>query len=1148
MADRDTLAILAGELAFAFQPLAAALRSQAAYRDLLEDLGWNFETVPAELDALRQPVTDVMNLIANGTVGAGDIPLLLGAVKTAFVAISDLGGPSPLAQEFRDQFPRQLVDYLVVEYLLNRQPRWGFLFMALGILSVEGVSAQPGRSPYIKRSFAFEDLDDLVTDPLGYLKTSYQWNTSNFDGDRLAVSLVGLLQAWSLPIKEQRVDEQTRGSLQAGALSPDDAPDISPQLVLFEDSTDPDLFNTGVGLYLLPETAADRPGFAILPFASSEVGTDIAITPNITLSFETAVDLTSAIGFFIRPNRDVQFLGGLDSGAPSPLAGELKAVMTLGTPNEPILIFGSPDASRFEFGGISTTAGLRLRGVLEVFAELALQAGKIVIKPASGEGDSFLSKVLPSNLEIDFGLMVGFSTTKGIYFGSSAKLEVVLPVNLELGPVEIASASAAIGPKDGAIAVDVAATASVDFFSVVTATVQDIGVSAKLTFPDDRKGNLGPINLGLGFKAPTGIGLFIESSSVSGGGFLFLDQPNGRYGGAVELRAYDIDIKAFGLIETKVPGVSFSFVIVISAEFNPIQLGFGFTLDGVGGLIGINRTIDSNVVAARLRDGTLDNVLFPTNLIQNAPAIISELGALFPAADAHYVFGPMAKLGWSGLVHGTIGIILELPSKALTIVGNVNAILPKPDNAIVVIDMDIAGKLDFPKKHFELDATLSPASKLGAYTISGDMATRIDWGDRPNFAISLGGFHSQYTPPPGFPSLRPLAINLGIKGNPDVTLQGFMALTSNTAQVGARLDIYASFGATLTGNVGFEALFVFSPFSFDARLWGGVHVDFLGVGFGMTLDGRIRGPSPWKIDGEVCVSLWFDSACVGIHKELGGAPAPQTLPLLDPWEGFPVGAALSAQEVPGLKPAIADSRNWSARLPAGALIGVSYVDRKDKKQLVDPVGIATLRQKSLPFDYDISRYAGRAPSRPGKLFLAANGVTAGGKPATAAYVTDYFAPGQYQKMSNDQALAAQPFEQLKAGFDLQGSAVGIGSARNRPVTYRTHVLDTQGNEVQAFDHDLPTRHLDGLSKSTAVARLSARLSGRTRFIDITQARRIVDAIETFSLTFKADLKVVGTATNVTRSEALAALGAKAGTTPFNRQLYQIVASHLAVAA
>jgi hypothetical protein len=54
----------------------------------------------------------------------------------------------------------------------------------------------------------------------------------------------------------------------------------------------------------------------------------------------------------------------------------------------------------------------------------------------------------------------------------------------------------------------------------------------------------------------------------------------------VELSIYDISVKAFGLIETKVPGVDFSFVIVISAEFTPIQLGFGFTLNGVGGWSG----------------------------------------------------------------------------------------------------------------------------------------------------------------------------------------------------------------------------------------------------------------------------------------------------------------------------------------------------------------------------------------------------------------------------------------------------------------------------------------------------------------------------------------------------------------------------------
>ena len=213
---------------------------------------------------------------------------------------------------------------------------------------------------------------------------------------------------------------------------------------------------------------------------------------------------------------------------------------------------------------------------------------------------------------------------------------------------------------------------------------------------------------------------------------------------------------------------------------------------------------------------------------------------------------------------------------------------------------------------------------------------------------------------------------------------------------------------------------------------------------------------------------------------------------------------------------------------------------------MDPVGIATFRQKAVPLDYEITRFAGTTPFRKGKLQITS--VAAGNSGASVAYVTDWFAPGQYRKMSNDEALAAKPFEQLKAGVELQSAVIKTGTVRNRPITYRTTVLDVQGNVVTTpvqASHQLPSRHFGGLVQTTSASRLSARLTGRTRFVDIRQQPRITDALETFTLRSKSDFGVVDGITNVTRSEAAAALDAKAGTSTFNRQQYQIVGTHLA---
>jgi hypothetical protein len=109
------------------------------------------------------------------------------------------------------------------------------------------------------------------------------------------------------------------------------------------------------------------------------------------------------------------------------------------------------------------------------------------------------------------------------------------------------------------------------------------------------KGNLGFADADLKFKPPTGIGLKVEGDSISGGGFLSFDFEEERYVGAIELSFEDeLSLKAIGILATKLPGQDdgYSLLILITAEFQPVNIGLGFTLNGVGGIIALNRTMD----------------------------------------------------------------------------------------------------------------------------------------------------------------------------------------------------------------------------------------------------------------------------------------------------------------------------------------------------------------------------------------------------------------------------------------------------------------------------------------------------------------------------------------------------------------------------
>jgi hypothetical protein len=61
----------------------------------------------------------------------------------------------------------------------------------------------------------------------------------------------------------------------------------------------------------------------------------------------------------------------------------------------------------------------------------------------------------------------------------------------------------------------------------------------------------------------------------------------------------------------------FALLILVTAEFTPIQLGYGFVLIGVGGLLGLNRSLDTEALRLGVRTGGVNSVLFPPDVIGN---------------------------------------------------------------------------------------------------------------------------------------------------------------------------------------------------------------------------------------------------------------------------------------------------------------------------------------------------------------------------------------------------------------------------------------------------------------------------------------------------------------------------------------------------
>ena len=245
-----------------------------------------------------------------------------------------------------------------------------------------------------------------------------------------------------------------------------------------------------------------------------------------------------------------------------------------------------------------------------------------------------------------------------------------------------------------------------------------------------------------------------------------------------------------------------------------------------------------------LKANTLSSILFPKNAITNAPQVLATIEAIFPTAAGRFLFGPMALIGWGtpALLTAAIAIVIQLPEPIrIILIARLSARLPSESVTLIKINMDALGVLDLSQDSLSLDAQLFD-SRLIDFTLSGDMALRANWSSsQREFLLAIGGYHPQFTPPAGFPALQRITIDMPSGAISKLRLAAYLALSSNTVQFGATLDVFIGVsGFGLSGHLGFDALLQIEPFHFDADISGRVALtaggdDLMSVGLDATL-------------------------------------------------------------------------------------------------------------------------------------------------------------------------------------------------------------------------------------------------------------------------------------------------------------------------
>ena len=131
MADDDTLSIIGEEIASAFAPLKDMVESPDAFISSMKELGWDANAVVQPISDLVNLIDPVITLLETGDINAGNIMQLLGNIKDLVTGIEGLVSKSDslfsaitaTATEFKNDFPSEIGQYLLVEYFLNQRPK-----------------------------------------------------------------------------------------------------------------------------------------------------------------------------------------------------------------------------------------------------------------------------------------------------------------------------------------------------------------------------------------------------------------------------------------------------------------------------------------------------------------------------------------------------------------------------------------------------------------------------------------------------------------------------------------------------------------------------------------------------------------------------------------------------------------------------------------------------------------------------------------------------------------------------------------------------------------------------------------------------------------------------------------------------------------
>jgi hypothetical protein len=658
-----------------------------------------------------------------------------------------------------------------------------------------------------------------------------------------------------------------------------------------------------------------------------------------------------------------------------------------------------------------------------------------------------LKWLLPAGLRIAFDAGVHFDADRReLRIIGSIGGELVVPLDLTIplgigkvraraiharlatgGDAQVPSSEEAEPGRLGGIRAEIVADLSVTLLDILTVHADRVGFVFTAGSTDDGRGNLaGVANIGWETKWPTGVGIEVRAWKIRGGGYLLYDAPTGRLGGGVALRIGSLfELKGVGLCEPTPDGRGRSWIAVGALE-NPRPGGL-FTWKGIGGLYASNRRSDPQAFLDGLGSGDLDAVLFPSDPVGNAAAYVGALGRLFPAADSGEVFGAIGKVGAFGSqLTIALGLIIDRGGGKTYLVGQVRAVTPRDDLAVVRIEADGVAVWDAARDEFQMRIVLRNSRVWGgeltgeALVFKGD-PDRTDGLDQTCTIFSAGGFHPAYNLPGAALRVPPrLALTVARGDHLQIEVKLYVAWTPSTLHLGLEGLLQARFaGFGIRGRLGFDALIGKDELNVSLRASVELQLGSRTLA-GATLEGSLVGYGPTLFTGRACIKFLFWEVCSPpfcVDLEWGDNRLPPS-PDVD--------TALQA--------AVEEARNWDS----GGASGLTLRDVARDGVWLSPSAPLRFTQTLVPLGRVIVRYEGTRLAT-AMTFELSVALPAGWQ---SSPLNAEFAPALYFDLTTEQKLAAQALEALPAGVQLErpyetGTALEVGFEYDQILVDRT---------------------------------------------------------------------------------------------------------------